>query len=305
MFCPNCGKQIPENSFFCPFCGANLHSGNAVEPPVNLEDQSPVSFASVLRKALCSAKFLVMCILVSVAAVLSFVPTTMVDEMGFSASANFDLFAILSTIAMWITYANAKNADAVMSVGGLKFNAIIANIVFVMNWVAAGIITVCGILLCVMGPMFSGLFADEAMMEEFYLQITPVFEEYGLSEFLTMFTGDVISIFMIGMGIAFALIGIVMILLNVFYYGKVKKFANNLHISYITNRVTDLRFVTISNWFMVMGIFSIIGSLSSFAVNPAVAIASVSGSVALIVASTWVKQLSEEIAYIPQPINMM
>lgn len=305
MFCPNCGKQIPENSFFCPFCGANLHNGNAVEPPVNLEDQSPVSFASVLRKALCSTKFLVMCILVSVAAVLSFVPTTMVDEMGFSASANFDLFAILSTIAMWITYANAKNADAVMSVGGLKFNAIIANIVFVMNWVAAGIITVCGILLCVMGPMFSALFADEAMMEEFYLQITPVFEEYGLSEFLTMFTGDVISIFMIGMGIAFALIGIVIILLNVFYYGKVKKFANNLHISYITNRVTDLRFVTISNWFMVMGIFSIIGSLSSFAVNPAVAIASVSGSVALIVASTWVKQLSEEIAYIPQPINMM
>ncbi len=305
MFCPNCGNQIPENSFFCPFCGANLQNENGFVPPVNLEDQSHVSFASVLRKALSSTKFLVMCILVTVAAVLSCVPTTMVDEMGFSASANFDLFAILSTIAMWITYANAKSSDTVMNVGGLKFNAVIANIVFVINWVAAGIITVCGILFCAMGPMFSALFADEAMMEDFYLQITPVFEEYGLSELLTMFTGDFISMFMIGMGIAFVIIGIVMILLNVFYYGKVKKFANNLHISYITNRVTDLRFVTISNWFMVMGIFSIIGSLSSFAVNPAVAIASISGSASLIVASTWVKALSEEVAYILQPIEMM
>lgn len=305
MFCPNCGKQIPENSFFCPFCGANLQNGNASEPPVNLEDQSPLSFASVLRKALSSTKFLVMCILVTVAAVLSCVPTTMVDEMGFSANANFDLFAILSTIAMWITYANAKNADTVMSAGGLKFNAGIAQAVFILNWVAAGIIFVCGIVLCAIGPMLSALFTDEAMMEDFYLQITPVFEEYGFGDLLAMFTGDVISMLMIGIGVAFILMGIVMILLNVFYYGKVKKFANNLHIAYITNRVTDLRFTTISNWFMVMGIFSIVGSLSSFIINPAAAIASVSGSVAIIIASTWVKELREAVAYVPQPIDMM
>jgi len=24
MFCPNCGRQIPDGSKFCPYCGANL-----------------------------------------------------------------------------------------------------------------------------------------------------------------------------------------------------------------------------------------------------------------------------------------
>lgn len=306
MFCPNCGNQIPENSLFCPFCGANLQTDNGFEPPVNLENQSPVSFASVLRKSLTSTKFLVMCILVTVAAVLSFVPTTVsIDEAGMSSSSGFDLFAILSTIAMWITYANAKNSDTVMSASGLKFNAGIAKATFVINWIAAGIIFVCGVLFCAMGPMFSALLEDEAAMEDFYIEINPVLEGYGLGDIFADMTGDVVSIFMIVLGVVMFVVGIVMILLNIFYYGKVSKFAKNLHISYITNRVTDLRFVTISNWFMVMGIFSIVGSLSSFAVNPAVAIASVSGSVAMIVASTWIKDLSEEVAYIPQTINMM
>jgi hypothetical protein len=54
-----------------------------------------------------------------------------------------------------------------------------------------------------------------------------------------------------------------------------------------------------------VGIFSIVGSLSTFVVNSAAAIASVSGSVAIIIASTWVKDLREAVAYVPQPIDMM
>ncbi len=292
MFCPNCRNQIPDDSLFCSACGTSLQTSAAYDPPVNLEEQNEHSFAAVLRRALCGGKFLVMCILVSVAAVLSFVPSTVtIDGSGMSTSTSFDLFAILSTIAMWITYANAKNTDPIMAVGGLKFNATIAKIVFIVNWVAAGIIFVCGALLCAMGPMFSALFADESMVEDFYLELAPIFEQYGFEEFLTNITGDFISMFFVVIGVVMLVIGIIMILINIFYYGKVKKFAKNLHISYITNKVTDLRFSTISTWFMIMGILEAIGSLSSFAVNPALAIAEVSGAVAMIVASTWVKEL--------------
>ena len=31
MFCYKCGKEIPDNSLFCSFCGAKLPTGNAVE----------------------------------------------------------------------------------------------------------------------------------------------------------------------------------------------------------------------------------------------------------------------------------
>jgi len=306
MFCPNCGNQIPDDSLFCSSCGANLQMNTSYAPPVNLENQEECSFAAVLRKALCSAKFLVMCILVTAAAVLSFAPTTVVvNETSTTSTSGFDLFAILSTIAMWITYANAKNTDGVMSVSGLKFNAGIAKATFIVNWVAAGIVFVCGALLCAMGPIFSSVFADETAVEEFNAELAPVLEQFGLSEYLERITGDIIAGFMIVIAVAMIILGIVCILLNVFYYGKVKKFAQNLHISYITNKVTDLRFSTVSVWFMVMGIIEIIGSLSSLAVNPVAALASISGAVALIVASTWVKELSEAVAYVPQPIDNM
>ena len=174
MFCPNCGNQIPDDSVFCSFCGSNLQMNTSYAPPVNLEEQSVSSFASVLRKALSSTKFLVMCILVTAAAVLSFAPTTVVvDEMNSTATTSgFDLFAILSTIAMWITYANAKNSEAVMSVSGLKFNAGIAKATFVLNWIGAGIIFVCGIVLCAVGPLLASVYVDEAVLESFYEEIT-------------------------------------------------------------------------------------------------------------------------------------
>ena len=308
MFCPNCGNQIPDDSVFCSFCGSNLQMNTSYAPPVNLEEQSVSSFASVLRKALSSTKFLVMCILVTAAAVLSFAPTkVVVDEMNSTATTSgFDLFAILSTIAMWITYANAKNSEAVMSVSGLKFNAGIAKATFVLNWIGAGIIFVCGIVLCAVGPLLASVYVDEAVLESFYEEITPLLDMYGLGSILAenISVGFIVGFF-IGMGIALIIMGIIMILLNVFYYGKVSKFAKNLHISYITNKVTDLRFSTISTWFMVMGIFEIIGSLSSFAVNPVAALGAVAGAVAVIIASTWVKELSEAVAYVPQPIETM
>jgi hypothetical protein len=39
MFCPNCGKQIPDGSKFCPYCGASLE-GKAVNSPKSKSSRS-------------------------------------------------------------------------------------------------------------------------------------------------------------------------------------------------------------------------------------------------------------------------
>lgn len=304
MFCPNCGNQIPENSFFCPSCGANLQENNSFEPPVNLEDKNELGFASVLRRALCSGKFLAMCIMITIAGVLSFAPTTIsyTPDGIASYSSSFDLFAILSTVAMWITYANAKSKSDVMPVGGLKFNAVLAKITFVLNWIAAIIMLVCGAIFFAVIPMISSIFADEAATDMFFAELIPMLEQNGLGGYIESLTGDLVRIVFIGMAVAFVVVGIILALINIFYYGKVKNFANNLHISYITNRVTDLRFSTISVWFMVMGILEGIGSISAIAVNPTGAISAISITAATIIASVWVKELGEAITQ-PEEIN--
>lgn len=40
-FCPNCGKTVPENSNYCPFCAASLKG------PPNIAGTSPGTYAGV------------------------------------------------------------------------------------------------------------------------------------------------------------------------------------------------------------------------------------------------------------------
>ena len=110
-----------------------------------------------------------------------------------------------------------------------------------------------------------------------------------------------VCIFVTVFSVVFIVAAIIMLVFNILYYGKVCKFARNLHVSYITNKVTDLRFSTISKWFMVLGILSIIGSVSSLFASPAVGASAILSGVCLILASTWVKALGEAAAMIPQP----
>lgn len=46
MFCPNCGKQIPDGSRFCPECGATLNAAGGNVPPVS-SGTTPSSYDSL------------------------------------------------------------------------------------------------------------------------------------------------------------------------------------------------------------------------------------------------------------------
>ena len=41
MYCSHCGKQIPEDSVFCPLCGQSLETKNTPEQIQTLEEQPP------------------------------------------------------------------------------------------------------------------------------------------------------------------------------------------------------------------------------------------------------------------------
>lgn len=48
MFCINCGKQIPDDAIFCPYCGAkisSIHLENLKELPVVKRPPQPSSAA--------------------------------------------------------------------------------------------------------------------------------------------------------------------------------------------------------------------------------------------------------------------
>lgn len=54
MFCPKCGKEVPETAVFCPFCGASLKPTETVKAePVNNGPQ-PAATGTTQKSALAS-----------------------------------------------------------------------------------------------------------------------------------------------------------------------------------------------------------------------------------------------------------
>jgi ribosomal protein L40E len=38
VFCSRCGKELPENAYFCPICGVRTEKGTAVSAPLPYRD---------------------------------------------------------------------------------------------------------------------------------------------------------------------------------------------------------------------------------------------------------------------------
>lgn len=53
MFCPKCGKEIPENATFCPFCGGNVKDNVAIdEQSKKAKGVSPFAMVAILMSSL-------------------------------------------------------------------------------------------------------------------------------------------------------------------------------------------------------------------------------------------------------------
>ena len=138
MFCPNCGQQIPDGSAFCYICGKELAGRpNTIFQPAPYQQANTVG--DKLKKHLTSPLFLAVTILVTVATAISLL-------------VSFNIFLILVTIAMWVTYANAKSTAYPMSTSGLKFNYGLNMATFVINWVCVAVLVPCVVIMGIMIP---------------------------------------------------------------------------------------------------------------------------------------------------------
>lgn len=263
MFCPNCGKELPEGTAFCTGCGANIaaYSVNtpapaAAEPVPEAIPTGPVFTGfDVLKKTFSSAIFLVMCILISVVAGCSI------------ADGGFDLFAVLGTIACWIIYANAKSETEPLKQGGYKFASVITRIIYVVGWVAVGLLG----FFTVASAVVLSVFGTHG--EEIAAQLDGVFSELpaeivdGLSELVAEFDlggADAAGIFwagiFIGMAVLFVLGLVLLIVLNICYMRPIDKYTHSLSDGFVTGTVNVYN-KSLANKFLGFGIFFGIVSL--------------------------------------------
>ncbi len=271
MFCPNCGQQIDEGSSFCTNCGTRLSPAPSVptqepvyqqeaqgyppdEPTVYLDDSfnstaptytapnynapvygPPQTFEGIrtggevqrLKSILSSSLFLVLCIVYSASILLGL----------FGAS--FDILGILFCISLWITYAAAKDRSAYLKTSGLRFSRGVVTAEWVLMWIAVGFVAVFGIF----GVIIS--FSGSAALRDY---------SNGIGSFATAGMGIVILFFFL-----FAIA--IMVLINIFFYGNLRKFCASLINSAESGMPAYVKANTSRIWLMVVGI---IGCLSIF-----------------------------------------
>ena len=57
MYCPNCGKEIPDGSKFCPYCGTKIISSNSSkEIDINEKEQKEKVYEEEVLRARASQK---------------------------------------------------------------------------------------------------------------------------------------------------------------------------------------------------------------------------------------------------------
>lgn len=63
MYCPNCGKQVPDQAAFCEYCGAKLAKP---EPQSQPEPQAQPVYQAVPNRAPIQNRSIVLCIVLSI-----------------------------------------------------------------------------------------------------------------------------------------------------------------------------------------------------------------------------------------------
>ena len=248
MFCQNCGFNLDDNAAFCPNCGnavakadASIYTSTApvatpapeqtyAAPQQNYTTPQPVynvpqptynapqptflnPITARFNTAFSNALFLVVCILVTVSTVFSsFTPTD--TSQSFSP----DVLGILFSIFLWITFVSAKkgniNVKSLRSTSGTTFA------MYIVMWVAVGILGLCGLLLLVAGNALGGSIMGSLV------------DELG---------SDAAILYELGLGsagAAFAFIVIIVLIIagllavyNIFFIGGLHKFAKSIYTS--------------------------------------------------------------------------
>lgn len=236
MKCEYCGFENGQDFTFCPNCGASARSSAPAAAVVN-------TAAEKVLQALQDTLFLVLCILMSVSCALTLIQS------------GPDVLSILFTIFFWLIYAQSRKgiADAahLRSVSGMVYaHYIIVNVVAILVIVVGAIV----------GLAFGALAGDPAFMNEFMSSLDSLpYDTAALVQSLASASGAVILF-------VFALIGGLMIVINMFSIRYIHRFAKSVYQSVETGTLALKHVKAAHGWLWAFGVISgisLLGDLGS------------------------------------------
>lgn len=207
---------------------------NFYSEPIDFEKPQKPSL-----KALEDPLFLALCILTTISSAIS-----------------FDVFSILITIGMWMAYVNIQNAKSPLS--GAKLVAGTLKALYIFNWVCVPIFFLIGAFCFI----FSGVIGrsegvmilfDKYVLAE--INVTEYFLETGILDSFEDIS-KLITVASVVMGIALMFAAIVLILLNIFFFCKLYKFAASVRDSMTSEHDEILYADTVKTWLLVLAILN-------------------------------------------------
>ena len=321
MRCQSCGAVIEDNSAFCIVCGARqdpvlqrteekywgaapaydsreayYSSGSAVGPV----------YCAVFREPL----FLVITILMTVSAVVSLFTGVNFGDNSYEIVLTA-VIPVLFAVALWLIFAEFRTDKPLYKTTGLAIASGTVKAMFILIWIAVGIVAVVMVLMIVFGsllvnylpypfiqdlpdifndlpgglgvayPVSGGIPAPNIPMPT-----NPGYNAQALS------TGMILVICIGGL-IAIALL----IVVNLCFYRKLHRFTKSLCVSLKNDYLQVECIRPVKAWLIVIAVFSFIAAVNAIRLTPFGAIASICQGLAAIFASVLMGRHFSDRAY--------
>lgn len=274
MNCPHCGNPVSEAESFCSVCGAP-QAAQQPQPPVQ-QPQQPVGLTlrQLLARLFTEPLFLTMCILESV----SVAAAILLNGIFSFGNIVTHVPGVLFVIFLWMLYAQSRKGDA--DPKSMRYISGTCFAVYIVNWVSAGALMLGGLLLCAVGGALSGFM--DTVMDAVLGSVS------GINAALDAFKLTGTALFVV-LGIIVILTGVVTMLLNIFGYRNIHRFAQSVYRSAESGVWQPVQLKAAHTWLMVYGILQALGALSSLGSLSGL-LGGGCGAAALIVASLWLRK---------------
>ncbi len=263
MWCVKCGKEIQDGSVFCTACGADLREVQQESQATSVGEQSaqvPAVYG-FFKNIFSSNLFLAACILVTVYAVAGL--------FDFSLDVVLD---ILCAVSFWLLRQSAISDKFSGYITPLKILSVSATIIWVINWVAVGLLGLASLIML----FFANIFTGESFIEIFEAEQLPA-----------AFLGLGWTI----IGVVFIIITVAVVFLNVFCFGNFRKCAKSFVTSAETGVIAIDKFAVVKAWLLVNAILE---TLSIFDGNWTARIATAASAAFFYVLFFWAKDLIKD-----------
>ena len=233
MKCENCGFENLEDFTFCANCGQKKQS------VMMAQNNAGARALAILNSKL----YLALCILLTVASGLYLIMN------------GPQVIFILLTIFAWIAFANGKKGIVDYNDFRRISGTVYAN--YVITNVAAIILIVCSIIMCLLTGVFSNLEVPNDIFS-----ITSNLES-NLEYFPNLSLGLLPIIF----GVIFAVAGIILLVFNLLGMRKIHRFAKEFYIG-ITTGETTMKFAKAAkDWLIFFAVVDGVSAISNLSKN--------------------------------------